>query len=106
LISGLEKLDVVINSNLHCLPHMVNVSLKNIKSEVMLHALEEEDIYISTQTACSTGNYSKAVYAITHDKDLASSSIRISLSHLTTEEEIDTFLKVFEEKLESLSFRR
>ena len=106
LISGLEKLDVIINSNDHCLPYMVNVSLKNIKSEVMLHALEEEDIYISTQTACSTGNYSKAVYAITHDKDLASSSIRVSLSHLTTEEEIDTFLKVFEEKLESLSFRR
>ena len=106
LIAGLEKLDVVINSNDHCLPHMVNLSLHNIKSEVMLHALEAKEIYISTQTACSVGNYSKAVYAITHDKNLASSSIRISLSYLTTAEEIDFFLKVFEEELEKLSFRR
>ena len=106
LIEGLEKLDVTINSNDSCLPHMVNLSLHGIKSEVMQHALEEKEIYISTQTACSVGNYSKAVYAITHDKELAGSSIRISLSYLTTEEEVDSFLKIFEEKINELNFRR
>ena len=102
LIDKLKDLDVTINSNEYCLPHMVNVSLHNIKSEVMLHALEEKEIYISTQTACSTGNYSKAVYAITHDKDKASSSLRISLSYLTTKEEIDHTLKALGEIIPAL----
>ena len=106
LIDKLQDVDVYINSNDNCLPNMVNLSLKNIKSEVMLHALEEKDIYISTQTACSTGNYSKAVYAITHDKDKASSSIRISLSYLTTKEEIDQFIVAFRECIERLNFKR
>ena len=106
LVDKLRSLDIYINSNDYCLPHMVNISLKNIKSEVMLHALEEYDIFVSTQTACSTGNYSKAVYALTHDKEKASSSMRISLSYLTTYEELDEFVKVFGECIEKLSFRR
>lgn len=106
LIDKLQDVDVYINSNDNCLPNMVNISLKNIKSEVMLHALEEKDIYVSTQTACSTGNYSKAVYALTHDKDKSSSSMRISLSFLTTKEEIDIFVDALKEAIEKLSFRR
>ena len=72
----------------------------------MLHALEEKDIFVSTQTACSTGNYSKAVYAVTNDKDRASSSMRISLSYLTTHEEIDEFIDGFRECIDKLNFRR
>ena len=106
LIEKLATLDVTINSNDFCLPHMVNISLHGIKSEVMLHALEEKDVFVSTQTACSVGNYSKAVYAITHNKDLASSSLRISLSYLTTFEELDEFFEIFKNALEKLSFRR
>lgn len=102
----LNDLDVYINSNDYCLPHIVNISLKNIKSEVMLHALEEHDIYISTQTACSTGNYSASVYAVTQDKEKASRSIRISLSYLTTKEEIDTFIRIFNECIKKLDFGR
>ena len=101
----LSSLDVSLNSNDYCLPNMVNVSFKNIKPETMQHALEEHDIFVSTQTACSTGDYSKAVYAITRDKDRASHSIRISLSYKTTKEEIDTFVSVFEELLKKLSIR-
>ena len=106
LVKSLKELDITINSNHLCLPHIVNLSLHGIKSEVMLHALEEQEIYISTQTACSTGNYSKAVYAITHDKEKASNSIRISLSYLTTKEEIDFFLTTFKQCIEKLNFRR
>lgn len=106
LIDKLKDLDIYINSNSYCLPHMVNISLKNIKSEVMQHALEEYEIYISTQTACSTGNYSKAVYAVTNDKEKASRSMRISLSYLTTKEEIDEFIKYFKLCLDKLSFGR
>ena len=64
LIDKLSKLDVSINSNSYSLPHIVNVSIKNIKPETMQHALEEYDIFISTQTACSKGEYSKAVYEL------------------------------------------
>lgn len=106
LLFKLCDLDVFINSNLYCIPNIVNISLNNIKSEVMLHALEEDEVYVSTQTACSTGNYSRAVYAVTRDKEKASHSLRISLSFLTTKEEIDTFIKVLDEKIKKLSFGR
>ena len=106
LIDKLNNLDIYVNSNEYCVPHIVNVSLKNIKSEVMLHALEEHDIYVSTQTACSTGNYSQAVYAVTLDKEKASRSIRISLSYLTTKEELDIFIDKFNECIKKLDFGR
>ena len=106
LIDKIKDFDITINSNDYCLPHMVNISLHGIKSEVMLHALEETEIFISTQTACSVGNYSKAVFAITHDKDLASSSLRISLSYLTTKEELDIFVDALKDAISKLSFRR
>ena len=105
LIDKLSHLDVSLNSNSHCLPHIVNISFKGIKPETMQHALEEKDIYVSTQTACSTGDYSKAVYAVTRDKDRAGHSIRVSLSYLTTREEIDTFIEVFKELLNTLNIR-
>lgn len=105
LLDGLKDLPVMINSNCHCLPNMVNISFKNIKPETMQHALEEYDIFVSTQTACSTGDYSKAVYAVTRDKDRAGHSIRVSLSYKTTKEEIDKFVEVFGKLLESLNIR-
>ena len=72
----------------------------------MLHALEEKDIYISTQTACSSGgDYSKAVYSLTNNKEIASSSIRISISYVTKEEEIDIFIDEFIKTVERLTLR-
>jgi len=106
LIDKLKEVDVDINSNSYCIPNIINFSLHNIKSEVMQHALEEYDIYISTQTACATANYSKAVYAVTHDKEKASNSMRVSISYLTTKEELDEFVKALKECIDKLSFRR
>ena len=103
LVDGLKELPVDINSNDKCIPHIVNLSLRNIKSETMLHALERDGIYISTQTACSQGNYSLAVFSVTNDKEKASRSIRISLSHLTTKDELDKFLEVFRINLDKLN---
>ncbi len=104
-IEKLKKLDIFINSNSHCLPNIINVSLKNIKPETMQHALEEYDIFLSTQTACSSAEYSKAVYAVTQDKEKARHSIRISLSYKTTKEEIDKFIEVFSKLIEELNIR-
>lgn len=103
LVDELKTLPVDINSNEKCIPHIVNLSLRNIKSETMLHALEKDNIYISTQTACSQGNYSLAVFSVTNDKEKASKSIRISLSHLTNKEDINKFLEIFKNNLEKLN---
>lgn len=94
-LSSYEK--VKINSNDKCIPHILNISILGVKPETMLHALERYEIYISTQSACSSSNSkSKAVLALTHDHSRASSSIRISLSYITTKEEIDEFIKYFD----------
>lgn len=88
--------NVYINSNDKCIPHILNISVLGIKPETLLHALEEYDIYISTQSACSSSNtISKAVLTFTNDEKRASSSVRISLSYLTTKEEIDYFIECF-----------
>ena len=69
-----------------------------IKPETFIHALEEKEIYISTKSACSSSNtMSNAVYALTKNRDLSYQTLRISISYLTTTEEINTFLEVFDE---------
>ena len=96
---------VKINSNDKCIPHILNISILGVKPETMLHALERKEIYISTQSACSASNSkSKAVYALTNDNERASSSIRISLSYLTTQKEIEEFIKAFDECYKELTF--
>ena len=93
----LSKYDnVFINSNKYSIPHILNISVIGVKPETMLHALEEYDVFISTQSACSSSNTeSKAVLSLTHDEKRARSSIRISISCITTKEEIDLFLDAF-----------
>lgn len=91
--------DVYINSNEYCIPHILNISVPNIKPETLLHILEKKDIYISTKSACSKGDISKAVYALTSDKEKAFTSTRISISKKTTKEEIDKFIKTLNEIL-------
>lgn len=103
LLKGLKKYDVVINSNELCIPQIVNLSLKKIKSETFVHALERHEIYISTTTACSSLEESTIINAISNgDKELSTTSIRISLSHLTSYEDIDNFLTAFDEEWNNL----
>ncbi|HOO68327.1 MAG TPA: cysteine desulfurase family protein [Bacilli bacterium] len=89
--------NVYINSNNKSIPHILNISILGVKPETMLHALESYDIFISTQSACSSSNtLSKAVLSLTNDQKRAESSIRISLSYLTTQEEVNYFLECFD----------
>ena len=103
-LSNYEKVN--INSNEYSIPHILNLSVLGIKPETMLHALEEFEIYISTQSACATGASSKAVMAITGDINRANSSIRISLSKLTTKEELDNFLVAFDKCYNKLLMKK
>lgn len=107
IINKLKKYkDLSINSTENSIPHIINISLKNIKPETFIHAMDEHDIYISTKSACSTINtMSNSVYAVTKDREKAMKSIRISLSYLTTKEEIEKFLEAFEECYQRLNIK-
>ena len=76
--------------------------MKGIKPETMLHSLEEDEVYISTQSACSTNSASKAVLALTHNEEKAKTSIRISISKKTTDIDIEKFLKAFDKSYKKL----
>ena len=101
----LNKYDnVYINSNDKCIPYILNISIINIKPETFLHALEKYEVYISTQTACSSSNsLSKSVLDLTKDEARAKSSLRISLSYLTTKDELDKFIEIFDKCIKELT---
>lgn len=88
---------VYINSRDNSLPFTLNFSIKNVKSIKIVEALENKEIYVSAKTSCCPiESPSKLVYALTKDKSLASTSIRVSLSNLTTKEEVLMFLQTFD----------
>ena len=97
IITKLRCYDKVrVNSNDKCIPHIINFSVLGVKPESMQHALEEYEVYISTKSACSGGNdVSLAVLEVTKNSEIAKHSLRISLSHLTSEEDVDKFLFAF-----------
>ena len=97
LLKGLSKYPIQINSTNQSVPQIVNFSLLKIKSETFVHALERYEIYVSTTTACSSLEESTVLKALSNgNKDVSTTSIRVSLSHLTTNEEIQKFLEVFD----------
>ena len=77
-------------------PHIVSLSIRGIRSEVMLHALEDRGIYVSAGSACSSHKPapSATLKAIKVENDMLDSTIRFSFSVFTTKEEIDYTLKV------------
>jgi len=76
-------------------PQIISVSFEDIRAEVLLHALEDRGIYVSSGSACSSNHpgISGTLKAIGLREDLLDSTIRISLSELNNREEADYFLK-------------
>ena len=94
--------NVKVNSNENSIPYIINFSVQNKKANDIQAYLNSKGIYVSTKTSCCPiETPSKLVYAVTKNKGLASSSIRLSLSHLTTDAEINEFMKVFKEFIEN-----
>ncbi len=93
LTEGVRRIpDVVINGcpGREGAPHVVSVSFRGVRSEVLLHALEEQGIYVSAGSACAAHKPqpSATLRAIGVEKELLESTIRFSLSGFTTSEEI------------------
>jgi len=99
IIDKLKEYPLVhVNSTKNSIVHTINFSLKKIKPETFIHALEEKEIYISTKSACSSSDsMSNAVYALTKDRDISNHSLRVSLSYMSTMEEVERFLSVFDD---------
>lgn len=105
LYEALEQMEgVEMNSPKEGAPHIVHVSVPGFKPEVIIHALYDQGIVISTQSACSSKREeeSRVLKACGHDRKRASSGLRITLSYDTTEAEVQTFLQAFEGVLNEL----
>lgn len=89
---------VRINSPANAVPHILNLSVQGVKGTVFQRELDARGVCVSVKSACSSdGLPSRAVLAVSQDRRNALSSWRISLSHLTTEEEVTGFLHAFAE---------
>ncbi len=87
-------------------PYIISVGVKDVKSEVLLHALEEEGIYVSSGSACSSNHpgISRTLTATGSPKEYIDSTIRLSLSRFTTDEEIRITAEAFHKLIPT--FRR
>ena len=104
ITSSLSKYpNIIINKTKYSIPQILNISVMDVMPEVMVHALDKHEIYLSTNTACSSGDISNSVIAIYNDINRAKHTLRISLSYVTTTEEVNKFLEIFKEEYEKLS---
>lgn len=90
LISELTQIDDVY-SNSGDAPHIASITFKGVRSEVMLHALEEKEIYVSSGSACSSNKQhaSGTLKAIGLPQDKLESTLRFSFSPENTMEQVD-----------------
>lgn len=106
-IEELEKLpEVTINGcrGKESAPHIVSVSFRGIRAEVLLHSLEDKGIYVSSGSACSSNKpgLSNTLVAIHLNEDLLDSTIRFSFCFETTKEELDYTLESLKQLLPML----
>ena len=99
-IDRVTKLENVFDNSGEA-PHIANITFVGIRSEVMLHALEDKGIYVSSGSACSSNkaNVSGVLKAINLPKERLESTLRFSFCETNTLEEIEYTLKCIEEIL-------
>lgn len=95
-LEGYKKVSVF--SQKEGAPHILCFALKGIRGEVMVHAFEKKDIYISTTSACSSrkGTTSSTLVAMNVPEKIATSAIRVSLTDTNTLEEAKVFMEEFD----------
>lgn len=104
-VKALEEMEgVTLNgyTDKRSAPHIVSASFEGIRSEVLLHALEDKGIYVSAGSACASNKKkeaSKTLVAIGLKKDLLDSTIRFSFSFDTTKEELDYTIEALKQVL-------
>lgn len=108
--SFVEKLrsieGVTVNSPDDALPYIVNLSLKGLRSETVLNLLSDMEIYVSSGSACAKGHKSHVLTAMGLKDDVIDSSLRVSMSRFTTEEELDYFIEGIERAFKVIMKKR
>lgn len=107
LVEGLEKIDGVIVNGMPLMegaPHIVSASFSGVRSEVLLHTLEDRGIYVSAGSACSTHKRagSPTLTALGMKKAQMETTVRFSFEEENTKEQIDYCLQVLQEVLPML----
>lgn len=102
LFEQCEKNGIHVNSTLDCSPYVNSISVENLKSEVLLHFLEQKEIYVSSGSACSKGKKSSVLKEFKVPEKYLDSTIRISFSSENTKEEIDMLMRAINEAKEKL----
>lgn len=102
LIDGLKEFECVTINGYDddtAAPHIVSVSFKNVRSEVLLHSLEDRGVYVSAGSACSSNkpSLSKTLLSIKAPKEIIESTVRFSFCVNNTIEEVDYCLGVLKE---------
>lgn len=94
---------ILINSpKENTLPFVINVSVKGLRSETLLHFLEKKEIYVSSGSACSKGKGSHVLNEMGLDADRTDSALRISFSRFNTTDEIDALCESLTEAQNTL----
>lgn len=101
LLERLSKMDgISINSGDNCLPNIVNFSVRGVRSEIMLHSLEKDGIYVSSGSACSKGKKSEVLTAFgVSDKD-ADCAVRVSFCAENSTDDINALCGKIEKTIE------
>ncbi|MFR1169847.1 MAG: cysteine desulfurase family protein, partial [Coprobacillus cateniformis] len=105
----IQEPDIVINTPMEeSSPYILNFSCVGYKPEVILHALEAHECYVSTKSTCSSrkNDVSRTLGAMGVPIEIAQSAIRISFSHHTKQEEIDEFLYHLSSTLKTIKKQR
>ncbi len=95
--------DITINSGENALPYVLNISVDGIKSETMLHHLEQDEVYVSSSSACAKGKKSYVLKAMGLSDKLIDSSLRISFSKYNTKDDVDAFLDSLKKGMNTLA---
>ncbi len=103
IVNGVPSLSDPSSENIGA-PHIISLSVKDVRAEVLLHALEEKGIYVSSGSACASHkkSYSDTLSSIGLEKSLLDSTIRISMSVFTTKEELDFTIGALNELIPQL----
>lgn len=103
LKESIKNIDgIVLNSKDNAIPNIVNISALGIRSEIMLHFLENRGIYVSSGSACALGAKSHVLAAMGYDSARIDSAIRISFGRETEKEDIDELVAALSDAISTL----
>ncbi len=102
-LSELEGVEVVTDKQ-NSVPNIVSFSVVGKNTEIVINSLSKEKIFVSARSACSSRSKSKVtiIDAMGYDEAISSSGIRVSISHLTTKEELQVFVDKLKQVINEL----